>query len=192
MQIVLASRSPQRQKLLEAMGLEFETSPAGIDESRHPGEEPAKYVERLAIAKALAGSGPGKVVIGADTAVVHRGSILGKPAHPAEARAMLLRLSGESHTVFTGLAVVSYEGDRPRIRSAVETSVVRFATVTHSEIDAYIATGEPLDKAGAYALQGIGGIFVESVEGSPSNVAGLPVHALARLLRISGVPVLGS
>ena len=105
---------------------------------------------------------------------------------------MLLRLSGESHSVFTGLAVVSLEEDRPRVRSAVETSVVRFATLTDSEIDAYIETGEPLDKAGAYALQGIGGIFVESVEGSPSNVAGLPVHTLARLLRITGVPVLGS
>lgn len=189
---MLASGSPRRAELLGLLGLDFEVSPAEVDESHHQGEEPHDYVERLARAKALAKAGPGVVVLGADTTVVFAGAILGKPVHPAEAYRMLEALSGDVHTVFTGVAVAAWQDSAPSLRSCVEKTVVRLTPLTSGEIEAYIATGEPLDKAGGYGLQSTGGVFVESVEGSPTNVVGLPLHAAARLLRWAGVRVLGS
>lgn len=187
MLLVLASGSPRRRELLAMIGLDFEVVVPDVDESRHPDEPPAEYVERVARDKALAAARPEAVVLGADTTVVAEGHVLGKPAHPAEARSMLLKLSGAVHAVYTGVAVVA----AGETHSAVDVATVRFSPLTEEEIAAYVATGEPMDKAGAYALQGMGAVFVEAVEGSPSTVVGLPLHLTARLLRAAGVPLLG-
>lgn len=186
MQIVLASSSPRRRELLSLIGLTFTVEIPDVDESRHPDEEPAPYVERVARMKASAVAGAGRLVIAADTAVVFDGHVLGKPSHPAEARSMLGRIGGETHAVLTGVAVAVDDV----ISSAVERSLVTLLPLTDEEIAAYVSTGEPMDKAGSYALQGLGGVFVESVDGSPSNVVGLPLHLTARLLRAHGVDVL--
>lgn len=187
MRLLLASASPRRKRLLDQCGLEFEVVPSEVDERRHDAEPPTEYVERLARTKAMAGAQDGAVVIGADTVVVHRGRVLGKPAHPDEARRMLRALSGQSHTVISGVAVIG--GDRSESVGS-DRALVQFGELTQSEIDAYVATGEPMDKAGAYGLQGLAGMFVERVEGSPSTVVGLPLHLVVRLLRHHGVPVL--
>lgn len=181
MRLVLASGSPRRQELLERLDLDFEVDQPGVDEARLPGELPAAYVERVARAKAIAVARPDRVVIGADTAVVHGGHLLGKPAHPEEARAMLRRLEGDTHDVFTGVAVATGE-ERVVVASMVDVTEVSMLAMTAEEIAAYVDSGEPMDKAGAYALQGSGGRFVESVRGSPFTVIGLPVHLLPRLL----------
>ena len=144
------------------------------------------FVERVATSKALVVDEPDCVVIAADTVVIYEGRVLGKPAHPHEAIAMLSALEGERHSVMTGLAVRSGE----RVETAVETTLVTFTSLTESEIAGYVATGEPLDKAGAYGLGGLGAVFIESVDGSPSNVIGLPLAPLARLLRAFGVDLL--
>ncbi len=157
-----------------------------MDERRFPDEEPAVFVERVARAKAGVVDDPDAVVIAADTIVVFEGHVLGKPAHPNEAISMLSALEGERHTVMTGLAVRSGE----RIESVVEISEVTFTSLTQEEIAGYVASGEPLDKAGSYGLGGLGAVFVESVHGSPSNVIGLPLAPLARLLRAFGVDLL--
>jgi septum formation protein len=175
--LVLASSSPRRSDLLDRLGLQFETRPAELDESRRPDETAGVYVERLAREKALAVAGPDTVVIAADTAVVHRGHVLGKPAHPEEARTMLRGLQGGSHEVFTGLAVAN----RDQLASLVDVTEVRMAPMTAEEIADYVDTGEPMDKAGSYALQGRGGVYVESITGSPFTVVGLPLHLLPRL-----------
>lgn len=188
MRLVLASGSPRRRDLLESIGLGFEIRVPDVAEVRLPDEDPARFVERMAREKANAVDAPGSVVIAADTVVVHRGKVLGKPGHPSEARSMLEALSGESHTVLTGLAVRT--GDD--VRTHVESSSVRFASLTTDEIARYVDTGEPMDKAGAYALQGLGAVFVESVTGSPSNVIGLPLAPLAQLLRAVGVELIRS
>jgi septum formation protein len=169
--------------LLTRIGLVFEVSAADIDETRHPDEAPGVFVERLAREKARAVGGSEDIVVGADTAVVFGSAILGKPAHPAEARSMLQRLQGKSHDVFTGIAV--RRGDQ--ISSMVDVTQVEMLAMTEDEIDAYVSTGEPMDKAGSYALQGRGGLFVSSVTGSPFTVIGLPVHLLPRLIRAVGV-----
>lgn len=183
MDIVLASGSPRRAELLRLIGIDFRVVVPDVDETRHPDEEPDQYVERVARMKVLAVDAPGAVVIGADTTVVHDGRVMGKPAHPAEARTMLTRLSGQVHAVLTGVAVRS-DG---AVSSSVERSLVRMTEMTDDEIARYVASGEPIDKAGSYALQGMGGMFVEAVDGSPSNVIGLPLHLAARLLRAHGV-----
>lgn len=182
MRLVLASGSPQRADLLDQLGLVYEVSPAGLDETRRPDESAGDYVERLAREKALSVVDDETVVIGADTAIVHDGHILGKPAHPAEARAMLRRLQAGVHEVFTGVAVAW--GDH--IRSLVDVTDVRMMPMTDEEIADYVDTGEPMDKAGSYALQGRGGVFVESISGSPFTVIGLPIHLLPRLLAQTG------
>jgi septum formation protein len=190
MRIVLASGSPRRRRLLAEIGVQFEVTSPDVDETRFPDEEPDHYVERLARTKATWAVEPGICSIGADTIVVHRGVVMGKPAHPHEATSMLRRLAGESHTVYTGVAVAWF-GDEASalVHSTVVRTVVTFSDLTDQEIAAYVATGEPLDKAGAYALQGLGGVFITAVEGSPSNVVGLPLHALAALLRSAGIDV---
>jgi septum formation protein len=184
--LILASSSPRRQQLLASLGLEFTTVSPDVDELRLPAEEPYDYVDRIARSKALAVDEPDGLIIAADTTVVSEGRLMGKPAHPDEARNMLARLSGNTHEVLTGVAVRLGE----RVISAVESTIVRFLPLTEDEIADYIASGEPMDKAGAYALGGVGGLFVDRVEGSPSNVVGLPLHTTARLCRALGVELL--
>lgn len=185
MKLVLASSSPRRRELLERLGLVFIVEPADIDESRRPGEPPGVYVDRVAIDKARSVAGPDRLVIAADTAVVHEGKVMGKPAHPEEARSMLRRLQGDRHEVFTAIAVASWS-DGLRIDSHVDVAEVVLVSMTDNEIADYVASGEPMDKAGAYALQGAGGRFVEAVHGSPFTVIGLPIHVLDRLISHAG------
>ena len=186
MRLVLASGSPRRSELLDRLNLVFDVHPPEVDESRLPGEPPPAYVERLARVKATTVAGPGRIVLAADTAVVHAGQILGKPTHPEEARGMLRRLEGDSHDVFTGVAVATMDDD---VVSMVDVTEVVMTTMTGDEIAAYVDTGEPMDKAGAYALQGLGGRFIESVRGSPFTVIGLPIHLLPRLLKRLGADI---
>lgn len=185
--LILASGSPRRCELLRLFGVDFEVRPPEIDESRHPDENPHAYVERLAREKAVSAAEQGTVALGGDTVVVHRGVVLGKPVHPAEARTMLRSLSGEDHHVVSGVAAATIDEGRLVVESLVESAVVRFAEMTDGEIDGYVATGEPLDKAGAYAIQERGGMFVDSIVGHPSTVAGLPLPATRRLLARHGL-----
>lgn len=181
--LVLASASPRRADLLAAAGVPFLVRPAEVDETPLTGEAPRVYVERVARAKAWAvPAAPDEIVLGADTTVVLGERLLGKPATRAEARDMLDALSGQTHEVLTGV-VLRGPG---RELAAVAVSRVRFAPLSRAEIDWYLASGEPEGKAGAYAIQGLASRFVESVEGSYSNVVGLPVHLVYRLLREFG------
>jgi len=177
--LILASASPRRRQLLDLIGLRFRVAPATVDETAQPGETALEFAERAARDKAreIASAFPGAPVLAADTVVEIKGRVLGKPESEAEAAEMLAALSGSSHSVHTGMALAS--GDR--CESLVDTAVVRFAPLTEREISWYVATGEPLDKAGAYAIQGCGGLFIESVEGSPHTVVGLPLHRLGEL-----------
>ena len=180
MSIVLASASPRRAELLRAAGFSFVVDPVDVDESVLPGEAPEPHVRRLARAKALAGAArhPGRTVVGADTVVVIEGRILGKPRDDADAAAMLAELSGRVHHVFTAVAVAN----GGVVRDDVDVSAVAFAPMAPEEIAGYVASGEPRDKAGAYAIQGWASRFVERLEGSYSGVVGLPVAVLHRLL----------
>jgi septum formation protein len=193
--LCLASRSPRRAELLTLVGAHFETAPADVDERALEGERPEAHVLRLAEAKARAsraarekaGAGAGGAVyVGADTIVTIDRVILGKPANAAEAARMLELLSGRVHEVWTGLFLLDPGPDMPDLeeRGLAEAvrSIVKFARITRAEIDRYVATGEPLDKAGAYAVQGGGAVFVEAIEGSYSNVVGLPLSHLKHLL----------
>jgi septum formation protein len=182
--LVLASASPRRARILRDLGVSFRVLVSHEDESLQPGEDGAAAVERLARAKALAvARGETLPVLAADTEVLCDGHILGKPADEGEALAMLRRLEGRAHEVVTGVCVVA----RGVARSGVERSVVRFAPMSEPELAWYAATGEPLDKAGGYHVDGKGALFIETVEGSPSNVAGLPVRLLLRLVREAGL-----
>lgn len=176
--MVLASGSPRRAALLNQLALEFDVEPPDVDESRLPDERPDAYVERLAREKALTANAPETLVVAADTAVVHEGHLIGKPGHPEEARSTLRRLAGQVHEVVTGLAV-AVDDD---VHSLVDVTTVRMLPMTEDEISGYVETGEPMDKAGSYALQGRGGIWVESISGSPFTVVGLPIHLLPRLI----------
>jgi septum formation protein len=182
LRLVLASGSPRRSELLEQLNLEFEVVPADVDETRRPDEAPGDYVERLAREKALRVAGAETIVIAGDTAIVYEGHVLGKPAHPEEARTMLRRLQGDAHEVFTGVAAARGE----RVASISDVTEVRFMEMTDVEIADYVDTGEPMGKAGAYALQGRGGVYVDRVVGSPFTVIGLPIHLLPRLVRRVG------
>jgi septum formation protein len=193
--LVLASASPRRRELLASLGLEFEVRPVDLDETPRPGEAPEAYVARLAREKAaaalqLGGRGPGELVLAADTVVVLDGELLGKPADPAEARAMLRRLAGREHTVHTGVELAEDTGSGVRRAAAVATSRVRIAALDDPTIAWYVATGEPLDKAGAYAIQDLGALFVEAVDGNYTNVVGLPVPTVWRLFRELGEDLL--
>lgn len=181
MTLVLASASPRRSELLDAAGFRFVVDPVHIDESVTPGETPTDHVRRLAREKAAAGAArhPGSTVVGADTVVVIDDHILGKPGGNEVAREMLERLSGRVHQVFTGVAVATPSG----IRDAVEVSSVWMAPLSSAEIEEYIASGEPLDKAGAYAIQGLASRFIDRIDGSYSNIVGLPVAVVYRLVR---------
>ena len=183
--IVLASASPRRRELLALIGISYEVRPADIDESTREGESPRAYCERLAREKALAiaGGAPDAVVIGSDTTVVVDGKILGKPESTDDARRMLRRLSGRSHTVLTGVAVARGE----QVESGVEEVAVWFRELDDAEIDAYVATGEPMDKAGAYGIQGFGATIVARIEGDYFAVMGLALTRLVGLLAKVGV-----
>ncbi len=179
--LVLASASPRRAELLAAAGFDFVVAHADIDETPRPGELPAAYVLRLAEAKAraVAPRFPGQAVLGADTTVVVDGDILGKPADAADAAAMLRRLQGRAHQVMTGVALVGAAG----ARVALAETRVWFGPMTEHDIAAYVATGEPMDKAGAYGIQGWAARYVTRVDGSYSNVVGLPVSVVHDLVR---------
>ena len=182
--LVLASASPRRARLLEAMGLAFRVRAANIDESLRPGEDGAAAAERLARAKALAVAGTETLpVLAADTDVVLDGRILGKPGSADEAAAMLRSLSGRTHQVVSGVCLRTATGER----FGVDRTDVTFVTLTDAEIAWYVKTGEPMDKAGGYHVDGAGSAFIRSVQGSPSNVAGLPVRLVLELAREAGV-----
>lgn len=176
--LILASGSPRRRKFLTDLGLAFTVASADLDETIHPGELPGELVCRLAAEKAatVAVDHPEAWVIGADTVVVLGREILGKPVDPAEALAMLKRLAGRTHEVWTGVSILRWQ-DRSCRTFAVCTEVT-FAEVAESVLAAYVATGEPLDKAGAYGIQGQGVFLVSSINGSYSNVVGLPLPEL--------------
>ena len=181
MPIVLASASPRRAELLGAAGFSFVVDPVNVDESLLPGETPDAHVRRLARGKAQACAArhPGQIVLGADTVVVVDGRILGKPRDDADARAMLTALSGRAHHVYTAVAVL----DDGAIREGVDVSEVTFTPMAPDDIAAYVASGEPRDKAGAYAIQGWAARFIDRLEGSYSGVVGLPIALVHRLLK---------
>jgi len=184
--IILASASPRRARILRDLGVPHRVVASNVDEALHAGEDGASAVERLARAKALAVAGEESLpVLAADTEVLLDGHILGKPEDERDALLMLRRLAGRAHEVVTGVCLVS----GGVARSGVERSVVAFASMSDHELAWYAATGEPLDKAGGYHVDGKGALFIETVEGSPSNVAGLPVRLLLRLVREADIDV---
>lgn len=183
MKLTLASQSPRRRELLGQLGLALDVRPAHTDETPRPGEPARAYVLRVAREKARAVEG--EVVLAADTAVVLDGEILGKPEGDADARRMLGALAGRAHEVVTGVCV--RRGGREE--EAVVASTVVFAPLDEARIAWYVATGEPRDKAGAYAVQGAGGAFVREVRGSVSNVVGLPLDEALALLGRAGFPL---
>jgi septum formation protein len=184
--LVLASGSPRRRELLASLGVPFVVRPPGTDETPRAQEIPESLVLRLALDKARQAAGPGEVALGADTIVAVDDRPLGKPGDPGEARAMLELLSGRAHEVWTGVALVDRRRGRRESARAVRTEV-RFRPLTGEEIDAYVASGEPLDRAGAYAIQGGAAGFVQALDGSWSNVVGLPLEELAALLAELGL-----
>lgn len=183
--VVLASSSPRRRELLTLVGIEHVVVPADIDETMHGGEAPVEHAQRLAVEKAgaVALRHPDAVVIGADTVVVLDGKVLGKPSSLEASREMMRALNGRTHTVVTAVAVY-YAGD---ILQAAEEVAVTFRRLADEEIDAYVATREGMDKAGAYGIQGFGATIVERIEGDFFAVMGLPLVRLTRLLREGGL-----
>ncbi|HTY49444.1 MAG TPA: Maf family protein [Steroidobacteraceae bacterium] len=186
--LILASASPRRRELLAQIAVPHAVVPAQVDEAALPGEAPAAYVLRVARAKALAlWAGEGPAVLGADTTVVLEGRIFGKPRDRDEALAMLAALSGRTHEVLTAVVLAGPAGTCERL----SVSRVRMRAITPAERAAYWDTGEPRDKAGAYAIQGLGAVFIESLEGSYSGVMGLPLYETAQLLAAAGMPCWG-
>jgi septum formation protein len=181
--VILASASPRRKELLAYIIPEFDVIPSGIDETATG--TPAQQVEMLAADKAadIASQYPNALVIGADTLVAVDGQVLGKPKDTADAATMLRLLSGRTHTVYTGVAVVG----SGNMRTAVESTRVTFARMAEDEIAEYIATGEPMDKAGAYGIQGYGGKYITGIEGCFFNVMGLPLNRLYTILKDPGI-----
>lgn len=199
--LYLASRSPRRRELLAGLGYRFEVLDAAIDESRRGGEKPARYVERMAREKALAGlaavegagaarAGSSPLVLGADTIVVVDGKVLGKPRDGAEALDHLERLSGRDHLVLSGVALATRAGGDPVLGVRLCRNRVWFRQLAAAEREAYRLTGEPADKAGGYAIQGLAAAFITRLEGSWSAVVGLPLHETAELLARAGLPLL--
>lgn len=185
--LILASASPRRKELLGQLGLQFDCIPAAIDETPHADEPAAEYVRRMATEKAEAVAAthapPDYAVLGADTTVVDCAAVLGKPSGPDEARAMLGALSGRKHTVISAVCLRADGFAQTRL---VQTRV-EFATLSSTNIEAYLATPEPWDKAGAYGIQGLGGALVRAIEGSYSNVVGLPLRETWELLGQAGI-----
>jgi len=187
MKLILASASPRRAEILRSAGLQFTVLSSAVDETPMPNEVPQDLVHRLALAKAelvaARALGPA-IVVAADTAVVLEGAILGKPRTSEDARQMLAKLSGRTHSVMTGVALIRLP-DAER-REFIETTQVHFASVSNEEIVKYLASGEPFDKAGAYAIQGLGGRFVPRIDGCYFNVVGLPLARLYHELSLLG------
>lgn len=187
-QIVLASASPRRRELLAQVGIVCTVIPSGADESLLPGESPHEHVLRLALAKAqevaFRPDTPGRWFLGSDTIVLRDDCVLGKPADAAEATTMLESLSGRSHQVLSAFAI--FDRETGLCRSQVVTTQVHFKQLTAREIAGYIASGEPFDKAGSYAIQGLGAFMVPAIEGSYSNVVGLPVAEVVAALEELG------
>jgi septum formation protein len=181
MRLILASASPRRAELLSAAGFAFDVRPVDVDETPMPAEDPAAYVLRLAVLKAHSceRASEDEVILAADTTVVVDGQILAKPEDEADSRRMLRLLSGREHEVLTGVALRNGAGTV----SAIESTTVRFLPLTEAEIEAYVASGQPADKAGAYGIQGLASRFVDRVEGSYPNVVGLPTSRVYRMLR---------
>ena len=188
--IILASASPRRKELLENIGLKFEVEPSDYPEDMRSGLSPDELARAISLEKArvVASRHRNAIVIAADTFIVFRGKIMGKPGTEAEARKMLMRLRGKPHSVITGFTILDTDENRVFTKS-VET-VVYIKNLTSEEVDAYVKSGEPLDKAGAYAIQGLGSIIVERIEGDYFNVIGLPLSALAEGLKDFGIHVL--
>ena len=202
MALFLASRSPRRLELLAGLGYRFEVVDVGVDESRRAGETPSRFVERMAREKALAGleavAGTGggvgggavsAVVVGADTIVVVDGEVLGKPRDGAETLDHLGRLSGRDHQVLSAVAVATGSAGHPAVGFRLSRNRVWFRRLSAAEREAYGSTGEPADKAGSYAIQGLAAAFVTRLEGSWSAVVGLPLHETAELLARAGIPL---
>jgi len=187
--IILASGSPRRHELLTALGIDFEMRPSNIPEQRRDDESPAEYVVRLAREKAsfVANDAVASIVIGADTTVVVDGTLLEKPADHNDVRQMLRLLSGKWHDVLTGLCLI--QSDSGRIVGGVESTRVLFHPLTDEDIEWYLNTGEPFDKAGAYAIQGNGSLIVDKIEGNYFNIVGVPINLLYRLAHQLGEEV---
>jgi septum formation protein len=189
--LILASASPRRAKLLTAAGIHFEVRPAHIDEGLRPGEDAKAYASRVAVEKArtVAAQSKGQPVLAADTIVVIDGLVLGKPVDGADARRMLRLLSGRTHEVMTAVALMSARSGQqePVLDSRIASTAVQFAPLDTAEIDWYVATGEPSDKAGAYAIQGLASRFVTRIEGSYSNVVGLPMALVYAMCTRAGI-----
>lgn len=192
MRVVLASQSPRRKMLLDLLGLQFSCSPADVDEDLDDIQgDPAQACQALAVSKAraVAHLEPAALIIAADTIVVVDDQILGKPVDEAQAYQMLSRLSGREHQVITGVCVLNTANGS--IQTQSEITQVRFRNILEDEIRAYIAGGEPMDKAGSYGAQGLGAVFVERIEGCFYNVVGLPLHTLYLMLKKQGLHLLG-
>ena len=184
--LILASASPRRRDLLAQLGVSFSCDPADIDETRRPQEKPAAYVLRLAMEKAAVAAArhPGVAVLAADTSVVVDDDVLGKPRDHFAGLAMLARLSGRRHCVLTGICLHTASGE---VHSQVVETGVQFLQLDRQQCEAYLATDEPWDKAGAYGIQGLAGAFVSAIDGSYSNVVGLPLAETWRLLAAHGI-----
>lgn len=189
-QIILASASPRRRELLKSLGIPFKVVPSNFEELGLDGEVPARAAKRLAKAKALAVARrfPEAVVLAADTIVLLGKEVMGKPKSLAEAERMLKKLSGRTHRVITGFCLLNTEDNRV-IKRAVTTKV-KMKRITAAELKGYLSSGEPFDKAGAYAVQGVGAFLIESVQGSYSNVVGLPLAEVSEAFKELGIPYL--
>lgn len=190
MELILASRSPRRQQLLEQMGLHFRVLSADVDETmdlERPVDQEIGRVSRLKAEAVRELVSPEAVIVAADTLVCIDGKRLGKPCDMAQAAAMLRQLSGRAHTVMTGVSVLCGQ----RVETFTETTHIHFRQLSEAEIQAYVATGEPMDKAGAYGIQGLAALFVCALDGDYYNVMGLPVCRLTQVLRSFGVCILG-
>ena len=189
MRLVLASASPRRADLLREAGIEFDVMPADVNEAMDVEDTPDGYARRLAQLKAeavkpQAGERP---ILGADTIVLVDNEVLGKPADAADAKRMLRKLSGREHFVLTAVCLINPLAETRRVQTLVARTAVEFAPLTDEEIDWYVATGEPMDKAGAYAVQGLASRFITRIDGSYSNVVGLPVTVVYQLCRGAGL-----
>lgn len=187
MKMILASSSPRRRELLTSVGIDFDVIPSNVPEQHRPGEAPEEYVARLSRDKAaaIAERHPGRWVLAADTTVLLGDQLLEKPLDADDAARMLSTIAGKTHVVYTGVTLQNLE--RAHRDTRVAESEVRMLPLERKDIEWYVATGEPLDKAGAYAVQGIGALFIDSVHGSYTNVVGLPLALLFQMLRKAGI-----